>query len=81
MDNFKKQDNYVVLNSTQNAYDNDMVNLKASETSASRYASSKILVYALGTKNGFFPLKKMGGQGPCWTSLKTHMHTEISQQQ
>jgi hypothetical protein len=54
----------MVLNSIQSAYDDDMVVFKAFETSTFKYVSSKILVYALGTKNGFFPLKKMGEQGP-----------------
>jgi hypothetical protein len=48
----------VVLSFIQNAYDDNMVILKASETFASRYASSKILVYALGTKNGSFLWRK-----------------------
>jgi hypothetical protein len=78
MDSLKKQNDYMVLSSIQNAYDDDMVILKASETTTSRYASSKILVYVLGTKNGFFPLKKMGKQGTCWTSLETHMHIELN---
>jgi hypothetical protein len=59
----------VVLSFIQSAYDNDMVVFKAFETSTSKYVGSKILVYVLGTKNGLFPLKKMGEQGPCWTSL------------
>jgi hypothetical protein len=60
MDSLEKQDDYVVVSFIQCAYDNDMVILKGFETSASRYVGFKILVYALGTKNGFFPLKKTG---------------------
>ncbi len=40
----------MVLSSIQSAYDDDMAILKASEKSASRYAGSKILVNASGTK-------------------------------
>ncbi len=40
----------MLLSSIQSAYDDDMAILKASETSASRYAGSKILVNASGTK-------------------------------
>lgn len=39
----------MLLSSIQSAYDDDMAILKASETSASRYAGSKILVNASGT--------------------------------
>jgi len=81
MDSLKKQDDYVVLSSIQSAYDDNMVILKAFETSTSRYVGFKILVYASSTTNGFFPLKKMGEQRPCWTSLETHMHTEFSKSQ
>jgi hypothetical protein len=49
-DRLEKQEDYVVLSSIQSAYDDDMAILKASETSASRYAGSKILVNASGTK-------------------------------
>jgi hypothetical protein len=68
----------MVLSSIQSAYDDNMVVLKAFETFASKYASSKIIVYVSGTKTSFFPLKKMGEQGPCWISLETHMHIEIN---
>jgi hypothetical protein len=78
MDSLKTQNDYVVLNSVQSAYDNDMVIVKASKTSTSRYVGSKILVYTSGTKNGFFPLKKNGRTGPCWTSLETHVHTKLN---
>jgi hypothetical protein len=71
----------VVLNSIQSAYDDDMVIFKIFETSTSRYVGSKILVHVSNTKNGFSPLKKMGEQGPCWTSLETHMHTKLNKSQ
>jgi hypothetical protein len=78
MDSLKKQDSYVVLNSIQSACDDNMVIFKTYETSISRYVHSKIFVYVSNTKNGFFPLKKMGEQGPCWTSLERHMHTKLN---
>jgi hypothetical protein len=75
MDSLK---DYVVLSSIQSAYDDDMVIVKASKTSTSKYVSSKILVYTSSTKNGFFPLKKNGKTWPCWTSLETHVHTKLN---
>jgi hypothetical protein len=69
------------LSFIQSAYDDDMVILKASKTSTSKNVGSKILIYVLGTKNGFFPLKKMGEQRPYWTSLETYMHTKLSRSQ
>jgi hypothetical protein len=50
----------MVLSSIQSACDDNMVVFKAFETFASKYAASKNIVYVLGTKTGFFPLKKMG---------------------
>lgn len=68
----------MVLSYIQSAYDDNMVVLKAFETSASKYAGSKIIFYVSGTNASFFSLKKMGEQGPCWTSLETHMHIELN---
>jgi hypothetical protein len=53
----------VVLSSVQSAYDGDMAILKASETSASRYAGSKILVNASGN------ILSMYNQNCIWTDL------------
>jgi hypothetical protein len=78
MDSLKKQDDYVALSSIQNAYDDNMMILKTLETSTSTYVGSKIVVHALNTKNGFFPSKKIGEQGPYWTSLETHLHTKLN---
>lgn len=78
MDSLKTQNDYVVLSSIQSAYDDDMVIVKASKTSTSKYVGSKILVYTSGNENGFFPLKKNGRIRPCWTSLETHVHTKFN---
>jgi hypothetical protein len=52
-----------------------MVILKASKTSTSRYVGSKIFIYASVTKNGFFPLKKMGRTKTLLDKLtNTHAH-------
>jgi hypothetical protein len=59
----RRQEDYVVLSSIQSAYDDDMAILKASETSASRYAGSKILVNASGN------ILSMYNQNCIWTDL------------
>jgi len=58
MDNLEEQDDYVVLSSIHNAYNNDMAILKAFETFASIYTSSKILINVSSTKMVSFLWKK-----------------------
>jgi hypothetical protein len=59
----RRQEDYVLLSSIQSAYDDDMAILKASETSASRYAGFKILVNASGN------ILSMYNENCIWTDL------------